>query len=162
MNIEEFGLVRVDDRLIHGQVIAGWCKHKPFTHIVIVDDGTAADPFMRQVLSLAAPGLHIGVMPVEEGSRILAQDAPQRSTTMVLVKSPLVARELYDRGVKFKRLNVGGIGSAPGRKSLFKNISASAEEIAALKYLQAQGVEITLLTVPGEQSVSFAHLANRL
>ncbi|MDY0020705.1 MAG: PTS sugar transporter subunit IIB, partial [Anaerolineae bacterium] len=50
----DFGLVRVDDRLLHGQITAVWCKHQPFTQIVIVDDATAADPFFEEVLTLAA------------------------------------------------------------------------------------------------------------
>ena len=161
--IEELGLVRIDDRLIHGQVIAVWCKHQPFTRIVIVDDGVAADPFMQEVLRLAAPpGLQVDVFSVEEGIKALHQSTPDRGTTMVLLKSPQAAKRLYDGGVQYNALNVGGIGSAPGRKNIFKNISASEEEIAILKYLMDRGVEITLLTVPGEKSRSFSDLVGKL
>ena len=161
--IEEFGLVRIDDRLIHGQVIAVWCKHQPFSRIVILDDGVAADPFMQEVLRLAAPpGLQVEVFSIAEGIKVLSQDTPARRTTMVLLKSPLAAQRLYDGGLKYNALNIGGIGHAPGRKNIFKNISASAEEIAILKELMKQGVKITLLTVPGEKSQAFSDLAGRL
>jgi len=155
--------VRIDDRLIHGQVIAVWCKHQRFTRIVIVDDGVAADSFMREVLSLAAPpGLQVNALSIKEGVEILSQDTPDRGTTMVLLKSPLAAKRVYDGGVKYSALNVGGIGNAPGRKNIFKNISASEEEIAILKYLMSQGVKITLLTVPGERSKVFSDLVGKL
>ncbi|MEE9616771.1 MAG: PTS sugar transporter subunit IIB [Anaerolineae bacterium] len=161
--IEELGLVRIDDRLIHGQVITVWCRHQRFTRIVIVDDGMAADSFMQEVLSLAAPpDLQVDVLSIEEGINSLGETAPDRGTTMVLLKSPLAAKRLYDGGLKYSALNVGGIGSAPGRKNVFKNIAFSEEEIVILKYLMDQGVEITLLTVPGEKSKAFSDLARKL
>ena len=88
--IEELGLVRIDDRLIHGQVIAVWCKQRRFDRIVIVDDGVAADSFMQEVLSLAAPpGLQVDVFSIEDGIQILNEDTSNWETTMVLMKSPL-------------------------------------------------------------------------
>jgi D-glucosaminate PTS system EIIB component len=163
IGIDALGLVRIDDRLIHGQVIAVWCKHRRFTRILIVDDGVAADPFMQEVLSLATPpGLQVGVLSLEGGIDALSQDAPDRGTTMVLMKSPQTAKQLYDGGVEYSALNVGGIGNAPGRKNIFKNISASEEEIAIFRYLMEKGVEITLLTVPGEKSKAFSDLASKL
>jgi mannose/fructose/N-acetylgalactosamine-specific phosphotransferase system component IIB len=156
-------LVRIDDRLIHGQVIAVWCKHRRFTRIVIVDDGVAADPFMQEVLRLSAPpGLEVDVLSVEEGIDTLTRNLPNRDTTMVLMKSPQTAHRLYDGGLEYSTLNIGGIGSGPGRKNIFKNIAASKEEIVILKYLLDQGVEITLLTVPGEKSKAFSDLAGKL
>jgi len=145
------------------QVIAVWCKHRRFTRIVIVDDSVAADLFMHEVLSLAAPpNIKVDVFSIEEGINILSEDIPGRRTTMVLLKSPLAAKRLYDGGVKYSALNIGGIGNAPGRKNVFKNISASEEEIAILKYLMDKGVEITLLTVPGEKSKAFSDLVGKL
>lgn len=155
-------MVRIDDRLIHGQVIAVWCKHRKFTRVLIVDDAVAADPFLQEVLSLAAPpGLRVDVMSIDEGIEELQRDLPDRSTTMVLLKSPEAARKLYDGGVEYEALNVGGIGSAPGRRNIFKNISVSPEEIEILRYLMHQGVKITLLTVPGEKSKQFSDLVGR-
>jgi PTS system mannose-specific IIB component len=144
-------------------VIAVWCKHRKFTRILIVDDTVAADPFMQEVLSLAAPpGLKVDVVSIDEGAKELQHDLPDRGTTMVLLKSPEAAKKLYDGGAEYEALNVGGIGSAPGRRNIFKNISASEEEIAILRYLMDQGVKITLLTVPGEKSKQFSDLVGRI
>jgi mannose/fructose/N-acetylgalactosamine-specific phosphotransferase system component IIB len=161
--IEELSLVRIDDRLIHGQVIAVWCKHRRFTNVVILDDGVAADPFMQEVLGLAAPpNLQVNVFSIEDGIKALNEDTSNWGTTMVLLKSPLAAKQLYDGGLKYNALNIGGIGSGPGRKNIFKNIAVSEEEVAILKYLMDKGVEITLLTVPGEKSKSFSALVDKL
>ncbi|MBU0705433.1 MAG: PTS sugar transporter subunit IIB [Chloroflexi bacterium] len=161
--IEELGLVRIDDRLIHGQVIAVWCKQRRFSRIVIADDGVAADAFMQEVLSLAAPpGLQVDVFSIEDSIQILNEDTSNWGTTMVLMKSPLSAKQLYDGGLEYRALNIGGIGSGPGRKNVFKNIAFSEKDVAILKYLMDQGVEITLLTVPGERSKAFSDLVGKL
>jgi len=162
-DIEELGLIRIDDRLIHGQVIAVWCRHRKFTRILILDDEVAADSFMQEVLGLAAPpGITVEALSIEEGIRDLSSGRGDLGTTMVLLKSPLAAKRFYDGGLHYQALNIGGIGNKPGRKNIFKNISASPDEIAILKYLLDQGVQITLLTVPGEKSKDFADLAAKL
>jgi len=110
----------------------------------------------------APPGLQVDVFSIAEGIQALNADTPARRTTMVLLKSPLAAKRLYDGGLKYNALNIGGIGHGPGRKNIFKNIAASAEEIVILKDLLNKGVKITLLTVPGEKSQAFFDLAGRL
>ena len=160
---EPIGLVRVDDRLIHGQVIAVWCRQQRFTRILVVDDDVAADLFMQEVLRLAAPpGLTVDVLSVQGAIGELTAGNPDRKTTMVLMRSPRVAQQVYEGGVKYAALNIGGIGNAPGRRNIFKNIAVSDEEIAILKRLLREGVKITLLTVPGEKSRDFSDLAAKL
>ncbi len=160
--IESWGLVRIDDRLIHGQVIAVWCKHKTFTRIVIIDDQVASDAFMQQVLKMAAPpNITVDVYGIDEATDVLSQDTVKPETTMLLMKTPETARRLFDNGLKYEALNIGGMGGGPGRKNVFKNIAMSKAEIETLKYLLGEGVAITLLTVPGEKSKKFSDLASK-
>lgn len=160
---KNWGLVRIDDRLIHGQVIAVWCNHKPFTRIVIIDDQVASDTFMQQVLKMAAPpNITVDVLGVEEAIDVLSQDTVKPETTMLLMKTPETARRLYENGLQYGALNIGGMGGGPGRKNVFKNIAMSKEEIETLKHLMNEGVDIILLTVPGEKSKKFSELASKL
>ena len=162
-NIDELGLIRIDDRLIHGQVIAVWSRQKKFTRILILDDQVAADPFMLDVLGLAAPpNIKVEAMSIVDGAKDLNGGRSDLATTMVLMKSPEAALRLHEAGLPYTALNIGGIGSKPGRKKLFRNIAASKDEIAILKKLLEKGVTITLLTVPGEKSKDFADLAGKL
>ncbi|MFN3762642.1 MAG: PTS sugar transporter subunit IIB [Anaerolineae bacterium] len=159
---QDWGLIRIDDRLIHGQVVAVWCRHRPFTRIVIVDDSVAADPFMQEVMRLAAPpGLQVDVLSLEEAIRRLPQDSHPRETTMILLRSPQAALRLYEGGIRYTALNVGGLGIGPGRRPLFRHIAVSDEEMAALKALAERGVDITFLTVPGEKARSFGDLVEQ-
>ena len=153
--IKNWSLVRIDDRLIHGQVITVWCKTKPIKRIQIVDDTVAADSFMVDVLRLAAPaGLDVVAETVEKSVESL-QDNPSPETTMILMKYPKTARQLYDAGITFSALNIGGMGMGPGRKNVFKNTSISKDEYDTLKSLQDDGVQITFLSIPGEKSKEF-------
>lgn len=143
--------------------MASWVKVLRSNRIIIVDDGVAADSFLQDVMRLAAPPeIMVDVCTVCEGVTVLRERVLSQDRVLVLVKSPQVAEQLYRGGVKFKTLNVGGIGAAPGRKSVFKNIFMSDEEIAILKRFIAAGVEVFLQTVPGEKRVAFASLAEKL
>ncbi len=158
ITIKDWSLVRIDDRLIHGQVIAVWCNSKTFTRIQIVDDIVAADSFMVDILRLAAPaGLDVIAETLENSVKSLKENTTPE-TTMILMKYPKTARQLYDAGITFSALNIGGMGMGPGRKNVFKNTSISKEEYDTLKTLQDHGVKITFLSVPGEPSKDFANL----
>ena len=70
--MEQLLLARVDDRLIHGQVMTAWMKLLPAKEILIADDKVAKDPFMTQVLTMAAPaGVKVKVYSVEEAAKAL-------------------------------------------------------------------------------------------
>jgi PTS system mannose-specific IIB component len=159
IQIANFGLVRIDDRLIHGQVIAVWCNHQRFDRIIIVDDTVAADSFMQEVLRLAAPpGIDVAALSVADAAEALSGAGSDPETMMLLFKNPRTVAQLFEAGVRFTALNVGGMGSGPGRRNVFKNISMSDQDLSILKDLQSKGVQITLLTVPGEKSKPFAEL----
>ena len=80
-------LTRIDDRLIHGQVMTAWIRNRKADQVVIVDDGTANDEYMIEVLEMAIPEeIAIGIFTKEEGVQFFEQglDAP----TILLVKWP--------------------------------------------------------------------------
>ncbi|MCE5209474.1 MAG: PTS sugar transporter subunit IIB [Chloroflexi bacterium] len=143
-------MVRIDDRLIHGQVIAVWVRSRKFTKIQIVDDLLAADPFMVEVMRMSAPnGLEVIVETLEKSIETLTgNSAPQ--FTMILMKSPITALKLFESGITYNSLNIGGIGMRPGRINVFRNSFLSKDEYQMLKTLQLGGVKITFQTVPGE------------
>jgi PTS system mannose-specific IIB component len=150
-------LVRVDDRLIHGQVVAIWLKALGARRIVIVDDRTAADEFLREILELAAPpGVPVEVHDVERGSQRVRDLAAAPEPIFVLMRSPLTAVRMREAGVEFPLLNVGGMGAGPGRKVLYRNISASPEEIEAMRRLEEMGTTVELRIVENDRPVMFA------
>ena len=86
-------LVRIDDRLIHGQVVAGWLRALGGKRIVIVDDATARDEFLREVLTLAAPqGVPVEVLDVARGAARCLELAATPEPVIVLARARPASR----------------------------------------------------------------------
>lgn len=150
-------LVRVDDRLIHGQVVAVWLRAVGAHRIVVVDDKTARDEFLRDLIVLAAPqGVAVEVHGVAEGTPRVAELAGSSEDVFVLMRSPVIALQLRKAGVPFGVLNIGGMGSGPGRKTLYKNISAGDEELAAMRELEKMGTQVEMRIVADDRPVPFS------
>ncbi len=149
-------LVRVDDRLVHGQVVAIWLKALNARRIVIVDDRTAHDEFVSEVITLAAPpGVPVEIHDLATGTERVRELVTDPEPVFVLMRSPVTALHLREAGVEFSLLNVGGIGAGPTRKPLYRNISASVEELAAMRQLEALGTTVELRIVKDDRPVAF-------
>ncbi len=152
-------LVRVDDRLIHGQVVVKWLRHLKCKDVLIVDDALVQDEFMQRVLHMAAPSdVRVRVMTVRDAVRELKLPADDGGHLLVLVRSPQTALKLLDGGVSFPMLNVGGMAAAPGTTRLFKSVSATREQMAALAAARTRGVNVYLQMVPEERPVDISEL----
>ena len=119
-------------------------------HVIIIDDQVVKDAFMCKILTMAAPrDMSVEILSVEDGiARLKGPEEPGRKT-IVLMKIPAVALKLVEAGVNMPFLNVGGMGAGPGRKPLFRNISASPEEVEQLK-IESLGVPVQLQIVPDD------------
>ena len=150
MAVNNLVFTRVDDRLIHGQVMTSWLKvYNTAKHILIVDDATSKDPFMGKMFSLLVPsGITISVQSVDEAVETFKAGLPQ--PTVMIVKVPLTIKRLIDAGVDIDYFNIGGMGMSAGRKKFFQNISMSDEEKQICRELTAKGVRIEIQIVPAQ------------
>ncbi len=152
-------LVRIDDRLIHGQVVAVWLRALGARRIVIVDDATARDEFLREVLVLAAPhGVPVEVLPVAEGGPRLKELAASPEPVMVLARSPRTVLALRRAGVPIGTVDLGGLGAGPGRKRLHKTISVSPAELAELRELEGLGTRVEIQIVADDRPIPLSAL----
>ena len=136
-------IVRIDDRLIHGQVVIGWTRSAGVSHILVIDDKTAKDPIQCSPMRLAVPaGLKVEFLTVEEASKKLSGDAYQNERPMILVRGPEVILKLMEQEVDIPSLNIGNLRSAPGKTKLLSHAYAFAEEIESWKELDRKGVKI--------------------
>lgn len=144
-------LIRIDDRLIHGQVMAAWVRTLGVTHILVIDDATAADPFNQQVMQLAMPAtVTLTISTIAAAAGHLAWAETNTARTLVLLPGVAAASAVY-RQHPFSALNVGGVGMAPGRKLIWRSIAASDEEVAQLRALRNAGVDVYLQMIPSDQ-----------
>ncbi|QAT39147.1 PTS sugar transporter subunit IIB [Clostridium sp. JN-9] len=154
-------LTRIDDRLIHGQVITAWSKVTKANRIIIVDDAVANDSFMVNVLKAAAPtSLKVEIFGTEEAVKVIngGTNNGDAERVIILVKTPKTITKLVSQGVAIKEVNLGGMGATQGRKQLYKNISASEEERQAFKDLMDKGIDVSIKIVPDAKQVSIKKL----
>ena len=149
-------LVRIDDRLIHGQVVAGWLRAIGAKRIVIVDDATARDEFLREVLTLAAPeGVPVEVHALASGTARCAELAGTPEPVIVLARSPRTMLAMRQAGVPIEVVDLGGMGAGPGRRRLHKTISMSSDEIRELRELEQLGTRVEIQIVADDRPISF-------
>lgn len=143
-------LTRIDDRLIHGQVVTAWAKVTKGNRIIVVDDAVAKDTFMAKIIKMAAPAsFKIGIHTIAEAAQIL-KDEDTDERVIVLAKTPLTIDALIQKGVKIGELDLGGMGATKGRKQLYRNISISEEEKQCFKKLIDEGVHVVVQIVPDD------------
>lgn len=139
-------LARVDERLVHGQIITSWTKHLNISHIIIVDDQIASDPFMFQVLMLSAPAkMQFEVFNVAKAADIILNSAKYHNDrVLMLFKDVHTAWKIIEQGVALPELNLGNVGSGPERKRISRNVSLNPKEIEVVKSILAGGTEVYL------------------
>ncbi len=152
-------LVRIDDRLIHGQVVAVWLRALHADRIVIVDDATAHDDFLRDVLVMAAPpGVPVEVLDVAAGATRLTELAAWPEPVFVLARTPRTVLALRRAGVPIEVVDLGGLGAGPGRQRLHKTISVSPDEMRELRELEELGTRVEVQIVADDRPIPFRSL----
>lgn len=146
-------LLRIDDRLIHGQVMTGWVKHINATKIIIIDDELVHDDFMISVLEMAVPNhMTLNIFNVAQAIDVLSniKDDGEDDKVIILVKSPIPVLALLQGGVNFEELIVGGMGVNEKRSRLYRNLAASDVERAAFREINQLGVPINIKVLPSD------------
>lgn len=143
--------VRIDDRLIHGQVMTAWLKYANGNEVVIVDNDLEKDDFMKIMMQSLIPShIKLNVLGVENAIKYLSEESG-KERIFILCKTPGVLHELVENGVAIKQINLGGMGMKAGRKTLYKNISASEEENDVFRTLVKSGVKVSVQVVPTDK-----------
>lgn len=138
-------LYRVDERLVHGQIMASWAKYLSIKRIIIVDDQIAKDDFMKQVLTMAAPtGLVVEVLSVEQMAERTTEGVESGENVLVLFQRLSYALALVDTGAPMRELDIGNIGAGPSRKAISKNVFVSPAEKEMIRAMQTKGVHVYL------------------
>ncbi len=145
--------VRVDNRLIHGQVIETWLPFTDATLIVVANDTLADDELQQEIVSLAIPrGVQTVFAHVNEVEQTLAQARPSysKSDTLVLFANCQDAQRAFDQGLSFSVINIGNLHYSPGKRQVCSHVAMSDDDESCLKYLKRQGVNLDFRCVPSE------------
>lgn len=149
-------LNRVDDRLIHGQILTSWVRKLQVRQILVIDDQLVTDPFMETVLTMSLPpDVELKIMDVSRGfGYILANQDGAGPNTILLVKSPATAMRLWELGYHPESLNIGGIAAGPNRRHLRRSVYASDEELDMFRRMDSGGTQVYIQVVYAENKIN--------
>ncbi len=155
-------LVRLDFRLIHGQVIAKWFGQIMGNEIVIIDDDLSQDSFMASIYEMSAPvDSKVHVYSVEDAVKKVEEGTFASGKVLVLFKNVDQVFKAVEKGFKIDELQIGGLGSAPGRINVYGPITLDDHDASLLKKIADQGTNIYLQQVPEEAKMTFSKVLEK-
>ena len=151
-------LYRIDDRLIHGQVVLGWARPLDVQLIVVVDDELAASEWEQELYRMAVPPeMEVRFASVDEAARAYAALAAGRARAIVLAGDVATMRRLVEAvrggGGAVPAVNVGGVHHRAGRVQRMRYVFLTPDEEASLRARAAAGVQVTAQDVPAAKPV---------
>lgn len=133
----DIAFLRIDDRLIHGQVIVGWLPEIKPDNLVVVNDSVAEDAMRQDLMSLSVPP----DVELEFYSTSDITDEDVNESSFILVSSPKDAWECLQKGIKPQRFNVGGMHSKDGKEEIFEALHVDDEDRKYFDLIIKSGVE---------------------
>lgn len=158
-------LARIDDRLIHGQVIASWLRSYSVNVIVIVDDELSKDKVQLDVFALTTPpGAQLFAQPIDGFIEKYNRGIFEKYNVMVIFKDTSAITAIAKAGVKFpvNFINVGGMRFKPGRTQITNAVSVTPEEAENLLFLNDFGYKLEYRQVLTHESVDLVPILKKL
>jgi len=153
-----WALHRIDDRLIHGQVLVAWGARLDPARIWVVDDGVAASEWERELFREAAPGIEVRVASVAEAAAAHAGEAEAPRAAFLLVRDLDTARRLAEAGARVAEWNVGGLHYAPGKEKVNDYVYLDERDRESAKALLAGGARLIVQDVPASRPLPLGTL----
>lgn len=157
--------VRIDERLIHGEIVYSWRGVIQFDSIVIASDSVAQDELRKTALRMGCPAdIKVAIRSVEDAAKLLTDPRMEKYRTLVLCQSPLSALRLYQKIEQRPGLNIGYMqpDAATGRKELTKGVHVTKEELESIFEIRSMGVGVDLQRVPTQPAINFDRAVERI
>jgi PTS system mannose-specific IIB component/fructoselysine and glucoselysine-specific PTS system IIB component len=147
-------LIRIDDRLVHGQVAFTWTPALDADCLVVANDKVAKDEFMKMTLGLAKPAsAKLLIKSLADAAIFLNDPRAQNLKILLIVNSVRDAAVLVDEISGIRSVNFGGIRTKDGTRSISKAIALTYEDILIIKEMLAKGLELEVRQVPTDKKV---------
>ncbi len=142
-------LLRVDERLIHGQVVVAWARRLHPRRVIVVHDALARSPMEQELYRAGLPdGLKASFWTEREAVEALPAVDASDEAAFVLTEDLATVVRLVAAGVAVPEVNVGGLHAAPGRRRVLPYVCLGAEDGERIEALEAAGVKVTAQDVP--------------
>lgn len=148
--------VRIDERLIHGQVAGIWAPSLHTQRIIVINDEAAADSLQKSSLRMAAPtSMRLSVLPVESAAKNIRSGKYGKQRLFLVFKNPTDVLRYLKAGGKLTHVNVGNMSYKEGSKDITKSIKVLEEEIDVFESIAVMDINVTAQLVPNDPVVDF-------
>jgi PTS system mannose-specific IIB component/fructoselysine and glucoselysine-specific PTS system IIB component len=152
-------VARIDDRLVHGQVVIGWGRPLNIARIVLVDDGVAASEFEQDLYRMAAPTeLEVEFLTAAAAPARVSELGNSPERVLVLTGTVAGMTGLARASDAIQVINLGGVHDGPGRREYLRFLYLTDDERADLAALALEGVAITAQDLPSSAPVELEAL----
>ncbi len=145
-------LIRIDDRLIHGQVIVGWIPNTKADEVICINDTVASNEMQKCLMKMAVPP-NLQAMIYSVDGFNLTQDSAEitEHRVVIIVTNPADLVRLFRKGFKFDKVNLGGMRHSVNKKEYSKSVFLNEKDIADFHELKKLGVRVTYQMVPTDK-----------
>ena len=151
--------VRIDERLIHGQVATMWTNHLKVNRIIVVDNEVVKSDMEKEVLKMAKPNsVKLSILTTKGASARIINGQYDEEKVFLIAKNPNTLLELVNNGVELGEINVGNMSAKKDSKQVAKSIGVTPNDIVAFRALNDAGVRLVAQMIPNEDKRSFMDL----
>ena len=155
----KLNMVRVDYRMVHGQIVAKWIKFRPVDRLILADDSLVDDPFMGDIYRMAVPDREVDIVKLGDVQKAIDR---KNDTVLLIFKDVASAYTVYKNGLQLPELNVGAVQNSAQRKAVVQGVALSVEEYEKLSEMKAEGVNVFLQPIPENDPVSLGSIEKKL
>lgn len=144
--------VRVDNRLVHGQVIETWLPYISAKTLVVANNELAEDFLRQEIMKLAIPsGVNLVFSPVDElVGTMSGLPGDDDRAVLVLFADCADARSAFVHGFGFDSINIGNLHYGPGKQQICDHVALSDDDSDCLHFFSLKGVKIDFRCVPNK------------
>ena len=155
----KLNMVRVDYRMVHGQIVAKWIKFRPVDRLILADDSLVDDPFMGDIYRMAVPDREVDIVKLGDVQTAIDR---KNDTVLLIFKDVASAYTVYKNGLQLPELNVGAVQNSAQRKAVVPGVALSVDEYEKLSEMKAEGVNVFLQPIPENDPVSLGSIEKKL
>lgn len=151
--------LRVDERLIHGQVATAWTNRLGAERIMVIDNDIIRSSIDKMALKMACPSnCKLSILSIEKAILNLSSDKYKDERIFIVCKKPIYFLKLLEGNIKFDHLILGNISGDKNSRRIRKSVSVNEEQIEILNKISDFGVKVTLQMTPGDTSEYYREL----
>lgn len=148
--------VRMDNRLIHGQILVSWNSHLKIDHLIVVNDKVAQDPLQLTLLKAVTPiGSKVSVLTIADCVKYCQSPESQKENIFIIAKYPEDGWKLVEGGLDLPILNLGNQAYIKGSKKICRTVFLDEAGVKALKNIHDKGIKITCRMMPTDPETEY-------